>query len=174
MDLRRGQAAYAQGRIMSPFDNDLVDFACAFHEINSNFQAPERIDENIIGRKSERYFSRTNDGKLILRKVLSNYVPESYAWAPKQVFRRPMGAGSKERAGLPATSSSARMPGCTSTQKEDGPTMTKTIFLGGRIGVCSSGHSFALRRGSESLTRSVKIPGHRMGHRGKKMSLSTS
>ena len=55
-----------------PFlDNDLVDFAMKIplrYKLR-NFQAPERIDENVIGRKSERYFRRTNDGKLILRKV---------------------------------------------------------------------------------------------------------
>ncbi len=75
-----------------PFlDNDLVDFAMKIpvHFKLQNYQAPERLDENAIGRKSERYFSRTNDGKLILRKVLSKYVPEEFAWAPKQGFSAP-------------------------------------------------------------------------------------
>ena len=75
-----------------PFlDNDLVDFAMKIpvHYKLQNYQAPERLDENAIGRKSERYFSRTNDGKLILRKVLSKYVPDEFAWAPKQGFSAP-------------------------------------------------------------------------------------
>ena len=78
-----------------PFlDNDLVDFAMKIpirYKLR-NFQAPERLDENAIGRKSENYFRRTNDGKIILRQVLSKYVPDSYAWAPKQGFSAPDGS----------------------------------------------------------------------------------
>ena len=34
----------------------------------------------------------TSDGKRILRRVLSRYVPESYAFAPKQGFSAPDGS----------------------------------------------------------------------------------
>lgn len=78
-----------------PFlDNDLVDFATRIpvqHKLR-HLRPPARIDENVVGRKPDRYFMRTSDGKLILRRVLSRYVPESYAFAPKQGFSAPDGS----------------------------------------------------------------------------------
>ena len=75
-----------------PFlDNDLVEFAQTIplrYKLR-NLQAPERIDENGHGPKPERYFQRTNDGKLILRKVLGRYVPDDIAGAVKQGFSAP-------------------------------------------------------------------------------------
>ena len=77
-----------------PFlDNDLVDFASKIpvkHKLR-HLQAPERLDENTPGRKSDEYFRRTNDGKLILRNVIARYLPESYATMPKQGFSAPDG-----------------------------------------------------------------------------------
>ncbi len=75
-----------------PFlDNDLVDFAqrVPVRYKLRELQASARIDENIPGFKPERYFRRTNDGKLILRKVLSRYVPDEIAGAVKQGFSAP-------------------------------------------------------------------------------------
>ncbi len=75
-----------------PFlDNDLVDFAQTVpvrHKLR-HLQAPERIDENVVGHKPDRYFRRTNDGKLILRRVLSRYVPDEISYAAKQGFSAP-------------------------------------------------------------------------------------
>ena len=78
-----------------PFlDNDLVELATRIPvtEKLRHLHAPMRIDENAIGRKPENYFRRTNDGKLILRHVLSRYVPEDLAFAPKQGFSAPDGS----------------------------------------------------------------------------------
>ncbi len=78
-----------------PFlDNDLVDFAMRVpvHHKLRNLHAPERLDENVLGDKVDQYFRRTNDGKLVLRRVLANFVPEEYALAPKQGFSAPDGS----------------------------------------------------------------------------------
>ena len=60
-----------------PFlDNDLVDFAMRL-PIGfklGNLGAVVKLNENEPGRKTQRYFERTNDGKLLLRKVLGRYV----------------------------------------------------------------------------------------------------
>jgi asparagine synthase (glutamine-hydrolysing) len=75
-----------------PFlDNDLVDFALRVpvrHKLR-HVDAVSRIDENGVGPKTERYFNETGDGKLILRKALSRYVPAGYANAKKQGFSAP-------------------------------------------------------------------------------------
>ncbi|MCA9540888.1 MAG: asparagine synthase (glutamine-hydrolyzing) [Myxococcales bacterium] len=78
-----------------PFlDNDLVEFAMRIpvHLKLRNLTPPARLDENLIGRKSDHYFRTTNDGKLILREVLSRFVPREYAFAPKQGFSAPDGS----------------------------------------------------------------------------------
>jgi asparagine synthase (glutamine-hydrolysing) len=74
-----------------PFlDNDLVDFAQ---------RVPVRLklrdladvvkqDENVPG-KSERYFERTRDGKLLLRRVMERYIPETITNQVKQGFSGP-------------------------------------------------------------------------------------
>nr|HOO46681.1 asparagine synthase C-terminal domain-containing protein [Deltaproteobacteria bacterium] len=75
----------------TPFlDNDLVDFAMRIPVRYNlkNIGAVERINENEPG-KQKVYFSRTNDGKLLLRKALSSYVPENYAGGVKQGFSAP-------------------------------------------------------------------------------------
>jgi len=61
-----------------PFlDNDLVDFAMRVpvRLKLKNLTESWRINENESGPKSARYFRRTNDGKLLLRQVLSRHVP---------------------------------------------------------------------------------------------------
>ncbi len=78
-----------------PFlDNDLVDFACKVPvELKlRELQSAQRLDENLPGRKVDRYYKRTNDGKLILRKVLEHFVPANYAQAVKQGFSAPDGS----------------------------------------------------------------------------------
>lgn len=75
-----------------PFlDNDLVDFAMRIpvkYKLKK-LQEILRINENEPGDRQRKYFEQTNDGKLILRKVLSRYVPESYANGLKQGFSAP-------------------------------------------------------------------------------------
>ena len=41
------------------------------------------------GSKSERYFQRTKDGKLLLRQMMDRYVPASITQAEKQGFSAP-------------------------------------------------------------------------------------
>jgi asparagine synthase (glutamine-hydrolysing) len=70
-----------------PFlDNDLVDFAQKVpvkFKLN-NLSEVMKLDENEIAKKQ-----RTSDGKMILRKTLSKYVPESVHKAVKQGFSGP-------------------------------------------------------------------------------------
>ncbi len=75
-----------------PFlDNDLVDFAMKVpitHKLK-NLSEIIRINENIPGPKTERFYQQNSDGKNILRKALSKYVPESYTSGLKQGFSAP-------------------------------------------------------------------------------------
>ncbi len=75
-----------------PFlDNDLVDFAMKVpvkYKLR-DVQTVHRLNENDPGIKSEKYFQRTNDGKLVLRDVLAKYVPQDYAQNIKQGFSAP-------------------------------------------------------------------------------------
>jgi asparagine synthase (glutamine-hydrolysing) len=78
-----------------PFlDNDLVDFAVNIPVSYSLKKMEEvmRVNENAVGLKAEQYYSKTNDGKAILRKVLSNYVPDQYVSGAKQGFSAPDGS----------------------------------------------------------------------------------
>jgi asparagine synthase (glutamine-hydrolysing) len=74
-----------------PFlDNDLVDFAMKV-PVNlklRNLKEVARISENEPG-KVRKYFERTRDGKLILRKVMQHYVPKEITDAVKQGFSAP-------------------------------------------------------------------------------------
>ncbi len=75
-----------------PFlDNDLVDFAmrCPVHLKLNNLQSVVRQDENQVGHKTESYFSKTKDGKQILRDVMSSHIPADIAKAEKQGFSAP-------------------------------------------------------------------------------------
>jgi len=75
-----------------PFlDNNLVDYA---QKIPIKYKLKTlvnitRINENEPGIKAQKYFSQTNDGKLILRKALSNCLPFFYKNAKKQGFSAP-------------------------------------------------------------------------------------
>lgn len=75
-----------------PFlDNDLVDFAMKVpvrYKLK-NLKEVIRINENDPGPKTRKYFHQTNDGKILLRKVLSRYVPGEYANGIKQGFSAP-------------------------------------------------------------------------------------
>ncbi len=75
-----------------PFlDNDLVDFAMKVpvRLKLKNLKDNVRINENEPGSKTQKYYKKTNDGKMILRRALSGYVPESYTNGHKQGFSAP-------------------------------------------------------------------------------------
>ncbi len=75
-----------------PFlDNDLVDFAM---RLPVNLKLGKitdviRLNENEPGAKTQRYFQKTQDGKLILRRVMSRHIPDSITTAVKQGFSAP-------------------------------------------------------------------------------------
>jgi asparagine synthase (glutamine-hydrolysing) len=75
-----------------PFlDNDLVDFAMSVpaHFKLGNLAEVVRMNENEPGKKAERYYQRTRDGKLVLRKVMQRYVPVDVTEREKQGFSAP-------------------------------------------------------------------------------------
>lgn len=75
-----------------PFlDNDLVDFAMTLpvkYKIN-NLNKIININENDYERKKDKYFRKTNDGKIILRNVMQRYIPVEITSATKQGFSAP-------------------------------------------------------------------------------------
>ncbi len=74
-----------------PFlDNDLVEFAqkIPVRYKLKNIDKVLRIDENEPA-KLKKYFVKTNDGKIILRKTLKKYVPEDIINQIKQGFTAP-------------------------------------------------------------------------------------
>ncbi len=75
-----------------PFlDNNLVDFAlnCPIeYKLNSEAKNKD-FDENTAGNKKDLYFKKTNNGKLILREVLSKFVSKDIAMQNKQGFSGP-------------------------------------------------------------------------------------
>jgi len=75
-----------------PFlDNDLVDFAMSM-PVNmklANLNEVVRIDENEPGRKTQKYFQRTKDGKIALREVMARYIPKEITDSEKQGFSAP-------------------------------------------------------------------------------------
>lgn len=75
-----------------PFlDNDLVDFATRV-PVNfklGNLHQVVKLNENTHGPKAKKYFSKTKDGKLLLRKALGQYVPDDIATGVKQGFSAP-------------------------------------------------------------------------------------
>ncbi|OYY17337.1 MAG: asparagine synthase (glutamine-hydrolyzing) [Burkholderiales bacterium 35-55-47] len=75
-----------------PFmDNDLVNFAmqCPVGLKLNNLAEVLRLNENEIGSKTDKYFQKTNDGKQILRDVMTNYIPSIITKAEKQGFSSP-------------------------------------------------------------------------------------
>jgi asparagine synthase (glutamine-hydrolysing) len=75
-----------------PFlDNDLVEFAQRL-PVRLKLRDLEhivRLDENLPSPKTERFFERTRDGKLLLRQVMQRYVPERVTNQIKQGFSGP-------------------------------------------------------------------------------------
>lgn len=74
-----------------PFlDNDLVDFAMSVpvHLKLNNLKEIVRVDENTPA-KQVQFFSKTKDGKQILRDVMSGFIPDDVARAEKQGFSAP-------------------------------------------------------------------------------------
>jgi len=48
-----------------------------------------RINENELGQKTSKYFEKTKDGKLLLRKAMERYVPKEITGREKQGFSAP-------------------------------------------------------------------------------------
>lgn len=75
-----------------PFlDNDLVDFAMQVpvrHKLG-NLEDVVRLNENEPGPKTRRYFQKTRDGKLLLREMMTKYVPQEISGGIKQGFSAP-------------------------------------------------------------------------------------
>ena len=75
-----------------PFlDNDLVDFAMKLPvsmKLN-NLQEVLRIDENDVGPNGKTQFQRSSDGKHVLRKAMSSFVPKKILEGKKQGFSAP-------------------------------------------------------------------------------------
>ena len=75
-----------------PFlDNDLVDFAMRLpvrYKLG-NLAEIVRLDENEPGPKTEKFFQRTRDGKLLLRKCMARYIPQEVTQRHKQGFSGP-------------------------------------------------------------------------------------
>ncbi|MGH7229843.1 MAG: asparagine synthetase B family protein, partial [Nitrospiraceae bacterium] len=75
-----------------PFlDNDLVDFAMRV-PIGlklGNLAQVARLNENEPGNKSAKYFQKTKDGKLLLRKAMGRYITEDVTNREKQGFSGP-------------------------------------------------------------------------------------
>lgn len=75
-----------------PFlDNDLVDFAMRLPVSEKLGQLGEvaRLDENELLTKKHKYFDKTRDGKLLVRKAMTKYIPEEVTSAVKQGFSAP-------------------------------------------------------------------------------------
>ena len=74
-----------------PFlDNRLVDFAMQIPTRLKlgNLENVIRLDENEPG-KLKKYYNKTKDGKLILRKAMAKYIPSEISTGVKQGFSAP-------------------------------------------------------------------------------------
>jgi asparagine synthase (glutamine-hydrolysing) len=75
-----------------PFlDNDVVDFAMQLPVALKlgNLGEIVRLNENEPGLKTHKYFEKTRDGKLILRKAMQRHVPLEVTEREKQGFSAP-------------------------------------------------------------------------------------
>ena len=75
-----------------PFlDNDLVDFAMRVPVALKlgNLQEVVRLNENEPGVKTRKYFEKTRDGKLLLRRAMARFCPPKVTEAEKQGFSAP-------------------------------------------------------------------------------------
>lgn len=78
-----------------PFlDNDLVDFAMKLPARMKlgNLTEIVKFNENEPGPKTARYFQKTRDGKLLLRKVMERHIPSVITDREKQGFSAPDGS----------------------------------------------------------------------------------
>jgi len=78
-----------------PFlDNDLVDFAMRLPVRLKlrDLTKVSKLNENEPGAKRAKYFQRTNDGKVLLRRMMSRYVPAEVIEREKQGFSAPDGS----------------------------------------------------------------------------------
>lgn len=75
-----------------PFlDNDLVDFAMRVpvkYKLRDLGEV-SRLNENDPGPKAHKYFQKTRDGKILLRKAMDRYIPEKITNMIKQGFSAP-------------------------------------------------------------------------------------
>ena len=75
-----------------PFlDNDLVDFAMKIPTRLKlgNLTEVIKLNENEPGSKTAKYFQKTRDGKLLLRKVMERHIPSVITDREKQGFSAP-------------------------------------------------------------------------------------
>ncbi len=75
-----------------PFlDNDLVDFAmkAPVKYKLGNLKKVVQLNENSPGPKTQQYFKKTKDGKLLLRKAMERYIPKEVTSLEKQGFSAP-------------------------------------------------------------------------------------
>jgi len=75
-----------------PFlDNELVDFAMQVpvRLKLGNLAEVVRLNENEPGNKNTKYFEKTKDGKLLLRRAMARYIPPALAGQEKQGFSAP-------------------------------------------------------------------------------------
>ena len=75
-----------------PFlDNDLVAFAMRMPVKLKLAHLGDivRLNENEPGRKPDKYYQKTQDGKLLLRQVMEQYIPTEITRAVKQGFSAP-------------------------------------------------------------------------------------
>lgn len=90
VDDKLAMAHGLEGRV--PFlDNDLVDFAMRLPASMKlgNLTEVVGLNENEPGGKAQRYFEKTRDGKLILRKMMGRHIPAEVAEREKQGFSAP-------------------------------------------------------------------------------------
>jgi asparagine synthase (glutamine-hydrolysing) len=75
-----------------PFlDNDLVDLAMQVPVglKLGNLEKVVRLNENEPGPKTTKYFNKTRDGKLLLRKMMARHIPSEVTQQVKQGFSAP-------------------------------------------------------------------------------------
>jgi asparagine synthase (glutamine-hydrolysing) len=75
-----------------PFlDNDLIDFAMKVPVglKLGNLGEVVKLNENEPGPKTAKYFQKTKDGKLLLRKAMERYIPPVVTHGQKQGFSAP-------------------------------------------------------------------------------------
>ncbi len=76
-----------------PFlDNDLVEFGMRLPvsmKLSSLKEVVMRMNENAPGSKALNYFRKTNDGKLLLRKMMTKFLPTDVTEREKQGFSGP-------------------------------------------------------------------------------------